>query len=47
VDGADTKVLFGCETLLKREQIHTIYYEQNRQKLEVFGAEAEDAKDFL
>jgi FkbM family methyltransferase len=47
VEGADTKVLFGCEALLKRQQVHTIYYEQNRTKMAAFGIKAGDANDFL
>jgi hypothetical protein len=47
VEGADSKVLFGCEALLKRQQVHTIFYEQNPRKIAAFGFKSEDAKDFL
>lgn len=47
VEGADTKVLFGCEALLKRQQVQTIYFEQNPRKIAAFGIKTEDARNFL
>ena len=47
VEGADTLVLLGCEGLLQERRIRTIYFEQNRQRMEQLGIPPDDAVRFL
>lgn len=47
VEGADTLVLRGCEGLLRERRIRTIYFEQNRQRMEQLGIPPDDAVRFL
>ena len=47
VEGADTWVLFGCEALLKRRAIQTIFFEQQPSRMKLLGIEPGDAQRFL
>lgn len=47
VEGADTWVLFGCEDLLKKRNIQTIYFEQNKERMECLGIAPGEAQKFL
>ncbi|MEY2490043.1 MAG: hypothetical protein QOC70_1985 [Verrucomicrobiota bacterium] len=47
VEGADTLVLFGCERLLKSQNIKIIYFEQNPEKMEQIGIAHGEARQFL
>lgn len=47
VEGADTWVLFGCEALLKKKRIGTLFFEQNRERMELLGIAAGGAQTFL
>lgn len=47
VEGADTSVLFGCEALLRKQRIHTIYFEHNPDRMARLGVGPEDASKFL
>lgn len=46
-EGADTWVLFGCESLLKERRIQTIYFEQNLDRMKRLGIASSDALKFL
>ncbi len=47
VEGADTWVLLGCEALLRKKQIGTIFFEQNRYRMEKLGIAPGEAQTFL
>ena len=47
VEGADTWVLLGCEALLKKKQIGTIFFEQNKDRMALLGIDVGEAKTFL
>jgi FkbM family methyltransferase len=47
VEGADTWVLFGCEALLKKKRIGTIFFEQNIGRMETLGIAPGEAQAFL
>ena len=47
VEGADTWVLYGCEQLLKAKRIRTIFFEQNRHRMEGLGIKPGEAQQFL
>ena len=47
VEGADTWVLLGCEALLKKKRIGTIFFEQNRGRMERLGIAPGEAQTFL
>jgi len=47
VEGSDTLVLLGCEGLLKERRIRTIYFEQNRHRMEQLGIPPDNAVRFL
>jgi FkbM family methyltransferase len=47
VEGADTWVLLGAERLLRRKQIKTIFYEQNKPRMKELGIDESDAQRFL
>jgi FkbM family methyltransferase len=47
VEGADTLVLFGCERLLKGQNIKIIYFEQNPERMEQIGIAQGEAHQFL
>ena len=47
VEGADTWVLRGCETLLRQKLIGTILFEQNRPRMERLGIAPGEAQSFL
>jgi len=47
VEGADTWVLFGCDALLKKKRIGTLFFEQNRERMELLGIAAGEAQKFL
>jgi len=47
VEGADTWVLFGCEKLLRNKRIGTIFFEENRSRMERFGIKQGEAQSFL
>lgn len=47
VEGADTLVLKGCEALLARRQIGTIFFEQNRIRMDRLGLRPEEAPALL
>jgi FkbM family methyltransferase len=47
VEGADTWVLLGCEALLKKKRIGTIFFEQNRDRMARLGIAPEEAQIFL
>lgn len=47
VEGADTWVLFGCEALLKKKRIGTLFFEQNRERMGLLGIAPGEAQKFL
>jgi FkbM family methyltransferase len=47
VEGADTWVLFGCEALLRKKRIGTIFFEQHRDGMEKLGIAPGEAQTFL
>ncbi len=47
VEGADTWVLRGCEALLETKRIGTIFFEQNRDKMNRLGIKEGEARTFL
>jgi FkbM family methyltransferase len=47
VEGADTWVLLGAERLLRRRQIKTIFYEQNKPRMKDLGISETEAQQFL
>ena len=47
VEGADTWVLLGCEALLKKKLIGTIFFEQNKDRMALLGIDVGEAKTFL
>jgi FkbM family methyltransferase len=47
VEGADTWVLFGCEALLRRKRVGTIFFEENRGRMEKLGIAPGEAQTFL
>ncbi len=47
VEGADTWVLFGCEELLRKKQIGTIFFEQNLDCMQRLGIAPGEAQAFL
>jgi len=47
VEGADTWVLLGCESLLKAKRVRTIYFEQNKDRMAQLGIDVGEAKTFL
>ena len=47
VEGADTWVLFGCEKLIRKQLIGTIFFEQNLPRMEKLGVSPGDAQEFL
>jgi FkbM family methyltransferase len=47
VEGADSWVLFGCENLLKRKRIKTIFFEQNKYRMAKLGIQDSEAIRFL
>ena len=46
-EGADTWVLHGCEGLLRKKQVRTIYYEQFRDRSKRLGIDDNDAEQLL
>jgi FkbM family methyltransferase len=44
VEGADTWVLFGCEELLRKQQIGRIFFEQNLGRMELLGIKTGEAQ---
>ena len=46
-EGADTWVLMGCEKLLERKLIASIWFEQNRTRLRHIGIADDEAERFL
>lgn len=47
VEGADTWVLLGCESLLRRKRIGRIFFEQNPERMQQLGIDAAQAVTFL
>lgn len=47
VEGAETWVLRGAETLLRNRQIKNIYFEQNHERMERLGIDKFEAEAFL
>jgi len=47
VEGADSFVLYGCEKLLKKKLVKTIFFEQNLSRMAELGIDRDDAKRFL
>lgn len=47
VEGADTWVLLGCEALLRKKRIGTIFFEQHRERMERLGIAPGEAQAFL
>jgi len=47
VEGADTWVLRGCQTLLAHRRIKTIVFEQNRPRMEALGISPDEAPSLL
>ena len=47
VEGADTLVLYGCESLLRGSRIRTIFFEQNAERMASLGIECGSAQAFL
>jgi FkbM family methyltransferase len=47
VEGADTLVLYGCEALLRRCRIRTIFFEQNTDRMASLGIAQGAAQAFL
>ena len=47
IEGADTWVLLGCEALLKKKRIGTIFFEQNRGRMERLGIAPGEAQTYL
>ena len=47
VEGADTWVLFGCEELLRKQQIGRIFFEQHPGRMELLGIKTGEAQKFL
>jgi FkbM family methyltransferase len=47
VEGADTWVLLGCEGFLRKKQIGTIFFEDNRDRMEQLGIAPGEAQTFL
>lgn len=47
VEGYDTEVIAGCRWLLAEKRIETIYYEQNRPRMEAIGIEPHRAEALL
>lgn len=47
VEGADTWVLQGAESLLRRRRIKLIFYEQNRARMRELGIELDEAQTYL
>lgn len=47
VEGADTWVLLGCEALLRKKQVGTIFFEQHRGRMEKLGINPGEAQTFL
>jgi len=47
VEGADTLVLYGCESLLRSSRIRTIFFEQNADRMASLGIARGSAQAFL
>jgi len=47
VEGADTWVLQGCQSLLQRKRIKTIFFEQNPARMRELGIKPEEAMSLL
>lgn len=47
VEGADTFVLYGCEALLRKRLIKTIFFEQNPSRMTELGIDQDDARRYL
>jgi FkbM family methyltransferase len=47
VEGYDTEVLAGCRWLLAEKRIETIYYEQNRPRMDAIGIDPQRAVALL
>ena len=46
-EGADTWVLHGCAGLLRKKQVHTIFYEQFKDRSKRLGIDDNDAERLL
>jgi FkbM family methyltransferase len=47
IEGADTWALMGCEELLRRRQIKSIWFEQNKTRMKHLGIGLNEAEAFL
>jgi FkbM family methyltransferase len=47
VEGAEALVLLGCEKLLRKRMINTIYFEQNQERMNALGFKEGDVQKFL
>jgi hypothetical protein len=47
VEGADTWVLQGCETLLEQKRVRHIFFEQNEARMKPLGIGRDEAVTFL
>lgn len=46
-EGADAWVLMGCERLLRRRQVKSVWFEQNRPRMRALGIGEGEAGDYL